>query len=142
MAQFLISKLRGWIANRRGESRFKARLPLSVSPSAPGSARRPQTIEGYTRDVSASGLGFAVPSARPGDPRLSGPTLRVSLLLGGRMIEVRAAPVRQAPLDPGRGEGESGSLVGARIVAIDEGDRALLALHLKRLRLRVPEHAP
>ncbi len=58
------------------------------------------------------------------------------------MIEVRAAPVRQAPLNPGRGEGESGSLVGARIVAIDEGDRALLALHLKGLRLRVPEHAP
>src|SRR5918998_5973453 len=142
MAQFLISKLRGWIANRRGEARFKARLPLSVSPGAPGGVRRPQTIEGYTRDVSASGIGFAVPSARPGDRRLSGPTLRVSLLLGKRMIEVRAAPVRQAPLDPGRGEGESGSLVGARIIEIDEGGRALLAWHLKGLRLQVPEHAP
>jgi hypothetical protein len=142
MAQFLISKLRGWIANRRGEARFKARLPLSVSSSAPGVARRPQAIEGYTRDVSTTGLGFAVPSARPGDRRLSGPTLRVSLLLGKRMIEVRAAPVRQAPLDAGRGEGESGSLVGARIIAIDEGDRALLARHLKGLRLRVREHAP
>ena len=142
MAQFLISKLRGWVANRRGEARFKARLPLSVSPSAPGGSRRPRTIEGYTRDLSASGLGFAVPSARPGDPRLSVPTLRVSLLLGKRMIEVRAAPVRQAPLDAGRGEGESGSLVGARITEIDEGDHALLARHLKGLRLRVWEHAP
>ena len=142
MAQILTGKLRGWIANRRGESRFKARLPLSVSPGAPGNARRPQTIVGYTRDVSASGLGFAVPSARPGDRRLSGPMLRVSLLLGKRMIEVRAAPVRQAPLDPGRGEGGSGSLVGARITEIDEGDRALLTWHLKGLRLRVREHAP
>jgi hypothetical protein len=142
MAQSLISKLRGWIANRRGESRFKARLPLRVAAGAPGGARRPQAIEGYTRDVSASGLGFAVPSARPGDRLLSGPTLRLSLLLGKRMIEVRAAPVRQAPLDAGLGEGESGSLVGARIVAIDEGDRALLIRHLKGLRLRVREHAP
>ena len=142
MAQFLIGKLRGWVANRRGESRFKAMLPLSVSPGAPDGTRRPQTIEGYTRDVSASGLGFALPSARPGDPRLSGPTLRVSLLLGKRMIEVRAAPVRWAPLDGGRGKGESGSLVGARITEIDEGDRALLARHLKGLRLRVREHAP
>jgi hypothetical protein len=142
MAQFLISKLRGWVANRRGESRFKARLPLSVSSSAPGVARRPQAIEGYTRDVSASGLGFVVPSARPGDRRLSGPTLRVSLLLGKRMIKVRAAPVRQAPLDPGRGEGESGSLVGARITEIDDGDRAFLIQHLNRIRRRVMEHAP
>lgn len=134
----VIGRLLGRLADRRGERRQKARLPLSVSLAAPA-AGRPRAVEGYTRDVSPSGLGLVIPAADPGLAG-PGPALQVSLLLDNRRVQLRATPVRSAPL--GAEGGESYRLVGARVVEMSEGDRALLAGHLKKLRLRVKDHAP
>ena len=89
-------------------------------------------LEGFTRDISESGLGLIVPSIRVGDRYLIDKDckLRVVLLdLPTGEIEIYATPVRYQPLQ----ESEEGHLIGVEIVSISEGDRGRLTDYLKTL---------
>ena len=143
LVRSMAGRLRGWLANRRRAPRYKARLPLSVSlgPARGAAAGSRRQVEGYARDISAYGIGLVLPSVPVGDRPPAGERglLHIRLPLKTEGITISAVPVRYQPLGL---EEEGGYVVGARIEGMDEGDRALLARHMKRLRLRVKDHAP
>ena len=65
----IAARLRAFIGNRRHAPRRQARLAFSVS-SAGGKKNyhgaRSAELEGYTRDISLSGLSIIVPAIRSG----------------------------------------------------------------------------
>ena len=88
-------------------------------------------VEGYTKDISESGLALVVPSLRIGDTYLTDSKckLRIVLLnLPTGEVEIEAAPVRYEEL-----EGGAGHLIGVRITRISEDDRARFNQYLNTL---------
>lgn len=91
-------------------------------------------LEGYTRDISEDGLAIIVPSLRVGDKYLDSDdcTVRVVLLeVPSGSVEIYATPVRYQPL--GQTGSETGHLLGLRITAMSEDDRARYDRYLHTL---------
>ena len=134
-------RLRGLISERRHARRHqaqrKARLLFSVSlldAERGHEAAHLWPLEGYTRDISETGVGLVVPSFRLGEHHLTDPhcTLRIVLLdLPIGQVEMRATPVRYQPLKEEGAEGYH--LIGVRITAISDSDRARLVAYLQTL---------
>ena len=121
----IVSRLRRFIGNRRGSRRVRARLNFTLSLSDPrvssnGSRRLPK-LDGYTLDVSATGLALIVPAIRIGEHYLAGSDrqLHIKLELPTGPVEMKVASVRYEGLDD-----ESGYLIGARILEMSDTDRA------------------
>jgi hypothetical protein len=138
----ILSRLRKFIRDRRRAERFKVRLPLAVSLAderAIKGSREPPSLEGYTLDISTSGLGLMVPAIRLGERYLAGENrpLRIKLDLPAGAIEIQATPVRYERFD--EDESEMVYLIGARITAMSDADRVryneYLAAHLKKSRV-------
>ena len=131
----IVARLRAYVADRRRSPRFHLRLPCAVSLHEPGDegARRNAQLTGFTRDISASGLALILPAVRVGERYLTGAgaTLRVRLEHPTGPLELLATPVHYDQL--GGEESDKGFLVGVRIVAMDEADRARYEAHLKQL---------
>lgn len=130
----LVSRIREFAGDRRHMSRYRERLEVTVSPATPTKAngRRPASLQGYTRDLSANGLGLIMPAIRIGDRYLAGEDCRlaITLELPSGPIQLIAISERYEPLeDPG----EIGFLIGARITSISDEDRKLFLAHLKEL---------
>jgi len=92
---------------------------------------RSMPVEGYTRDISETGLALVVPSLRIGDTYLTDSKckLRIVLLnLPTGQVEIEASPVRYEELDEG-----AGHLIGVRILKIKDEDRARLTQYLETL---------
>jgi hypothetical protein len=116
-------------------ARHRVRLEFSVAPEgSKANGRRPQSLKGYTRDVSAKGLGLIVPAIRIGERYLAGENCRltITLELPSGPIEVRAIAMRYEPLED---EIDQGYLIGARITEMSDEDlklfKAFLASDLK-----------
>ena len=131
MAELLRSisvRLRELINDRRRAPRYRVRLPLSVTlidapPVIPG-GRRKLSLDGYTRDVSATGLAIIVPAIRIGDRYLTGEDrqLRISLELPTGPVELVALPVRHEQLDAEEAN-DVGFLIGVQIAEMSREDR-------------------
>ena len=121
----IVSQLRRFIGNRRRSKRVRTRLSFTLSLSDPrvatNGSRRLPTLNGYTLDVSISGLALIVPAIRIGEHYLAGSDrkLYVKLELPGGPIEMKVVTVRYENLEDG-----SGYLIGARIIEISDADRA------------------
>jgi PilZ domain len=121
----IVSSLRRFIGNRRRSRRVRVRLTFTLSLSDPrvntNGRRRLPSLDGYTQDVSTTGLALIVPAIRIGEHYLAGTdrTLYVKLELPNGPIEMKVAPVRYESL-----EDDSGYLIGARIVELSGTDRA------------------
>ena len=121
----IVSHLRRFIGNRRRSKRVRARLSFTLSLSDPrantNGARRLPTLDGYTLDVSTTGLALVVPAIRIGEHYLAGNDrrLHIKLELPSGTVEIKVAAVRYESL-----EDESGYLIGARIVEMSDSDRA------------------
>src|SRR5689334_7204551 len=121
----LVSQLRRFIGNRRHSKRVRARLSFTLSLSDPrvgtNGTRRLPTLDGYTLDVSVTGLALIVPAIRIGEHYLAGSDrkLYVKLELPSGPVEMKVASVRYESL-----EDETGYLIGARIVEMSDADRA------------------
>jgi hypothetical protein len=116
----LVSRIREFAGDRRHMARHRLRLEFSVAPEgSKANGRRPQSLKGYTRDVSAKGLGLIVPAIRIGERYLAGENCRltVTLELPSGPIEVRAIAMRYEPLED---EIDQGYLIGARITEMSE----------------------
>src|SRR6266851_10284069 len=122
LVRAVVSKFSRFIVDRRGEPRVSVRLPFSISiQGTNGNGERERLLEGYTRDVSASGLGLIVNTVRidsyyifgDGHPR------KLILRLSNGAVNMLVLPVRSERL----GDTGAGYLIGAQITSIDEEDR-------------------
>ncbi len=98
-------------------------VALVKGETSADSAQRLRPLEGYTRDISETGLGLIVPSSQIGDRHLTdeGGTLRIVLLdLPTGVVEVYATPVRYEQLQ----EPEEGHFIGVHITRMSAPDRA------------------
>jgi len=120
----IVSQLRRFIGNRRRSKRVRTRLSFTLSLADPrvgaNGSRRLPTLDGYTLDVSITGLALIVPAIRIGEHYLAGAdrTLHVELELPGGPVEMKVVTVRYENLEDG-----SGYLIGARISEISDADR-------------------
>ena len=121
----IVSQLRRFIGNRRRSKRVRARLSFTLSLSDPrvskNGSRRLPTLDGYTMDVSITGLALIVPAIRIGEHYLAGAErkLHVKLDIPSGPVEMIVVTVRYENL-----EDESGYLIGARILEMSDADRA------------------
>ena len=120
----IVSSLRRFIGNRRRSRRVSVRLTFTLSLSDPrvstNGRRRLPSLNGYTQDVSTTGLALIVPAIRIGEHYLAGTDrkLYLKLELPTGPIEMKLVPVRYEGL-----EDDSGYLIGARIVEMSDADR-------------------
>ena len=118
--------------------RHEARLPLSVSLIEPTTSAFSRSyspaMAGHLRDISRTGISLVVPSIRFGNRfLLSGhDPLRVIVELPGGAVNLQVAPVRYDKLDDEPGERQY--LIGARIMQMDDSDRAHLSQYIQQLK--------
>ena len=121
----IVSRLRRFVGDRRHSKRVRARLSFTLSLLDPrlnsNGYRRLPSLDGYTLDVSATGLALVVPAIRIGEHYLAGDDrkLHLKLELPAGPIEIWVGTVRYESM-----EDESGYLIGARILEMSDSDRA------------------
>jgi PilZ domain-containing protein len=93
------------------------------------------SLDGYTLDVSISGLALIVPAIRIGEHYLAGADrkLHVKLELPGGPVEMKVVTVRYEDLEDG-----SGYLIGARILEISDADRASFEKYVAKVTTHQP----
>ncbi len=106
-------------------------ISLQESKTQSGRLNFPQSIAGYTRNISDTGLSLILPSVHFGNRYLMDGdlALRVQIELPGETINCQVAPVRYEMLD--ENQSEWGYLVGLRITNITEQERKRLAEYLR-----------
>ena len=120
----------------RCEARMEARLHFSLSieegENQPLGATLPTLLEGYTRNLSETGLALIVPTLYLGGRYLNlvGGPLHILLELPTGRVRIRATPVRCERLD---GE-EEGYMVGLCITEMDDGEWVRLVQYVRTLR--------
>lgn len=127
-----VSRIREFAGDRRHMARHRVRLEVNVTLATPTKAngRRPASLQGYTRDISANGLGLIMPAIRIGDRYLAGENCRlaITLELPDRPIQLTGSSQRYEPLeDPP----EVGFLIGVNITNISDEDRKVFLAFLK-----------
>jgi PilZ domain len=135
----IVSHLRRFIGNRRRSRRVRARLSFTLSLSDPrvrsNGSRRLPTLDGYTLDVSTTGLALIVPAIRIGEHYLAGADrkLHIKLELPSGPVEMKVATVRYESMDD-----ESGYLIGARILEMSDTDRVSFAKYVANVMAHQP----
>jgi len=138
----IVSSLRRFIGNRRHSKRVYARLPFTISLSDPrlgsNGSRRLPTLNGYTLDVSSTGVALIVPAIRIGEHYLAGAErkLDVKLELPTGPVEMKVATVRYEGLEEGREA--TGYLIGARITEMSDQHRASYNSYMSKVLKRAP----
>lgn len=133
----IITRLRGVMGDRRRARRYQARLKVSVSlldvKLAAESAipRRLPQLEGYTRDLSETGMALVVPTIRVGEYYLTGEGRRLLVTLAhpAGPLPLHVIPVRYEKLDEEKSE--TGYLIGVRITEVTDADRARFNAYLE-----------
>jgi hypothetical protein len=124
----IVSRMRGYVKDRRRSPRLRIRLLFSVSvcrsQNGNGSQRHESVLKGHTRDIGTNGLALNVPQIHLDGYHLAadGRELHLRLELPGGPISMRVIPKRYERLD----EAELGCnyLIGAQISKIGDEDRA------------------
>jgi hypothetical protein len=131
----IFNRVRKFVGDRRRATRSQlkrnARLLFSVSPLNTEGVRM-LPLEGFTRDVSETGLALIVNSLHIGDTYLMDESceLRIVLLdLPTGEVEIHAAPVRYEQLDENAPGG--GHLIGVRITHMNDRHRARFVEYLR-----------
>ena len=147
----IAARMRQFVGNRRTAPRryaqHEARLEFSASLLGEKTGRRddtlPATLNGYTRDISETGLALIVPDVQIEEHDLTGSNraLRVMLEFPGAPIVLEATPVRCQSLAP-EGREKEGSLLCVRITQMSVRDRASFTKYLRKLHAPVRDFAP
>jgi hypothetical protein len=134
LARSLVSHLRRFVGDRRRTKRQKTRLAFTLSLAGAAiksnGARQSAALKGHTMDVSVNGIALIVPSILLGEHHLVGENRRLSvkLELPEGVIEMKVVPIRYESLE--EHETETGYLIGARIVEMNETDRERFTLYV------------
>jgi hypothetical protein len=115
----------------RHRAELKVRLTLRDSLLSPdSSASGSVTVNGSTRDLSATGMAIIVPSSRIVDLYLTdeGAALRVELSIPSGIVEIDATAARYERL------GKQGYLIGAHIAQISDREWSRYVAYLRTLR--------
>ena len=116
-----------WAVERRKSPRHttrrEAHLLFIASLLAVESKRPPQTLIGYTRDISETGLSLIVTSTRISDYDLCGldSLLRIKLSLPLGVVEMESEVVRSEWVE--QEDPRQGYFVGVRITEMSDEDR-------------------
>jgi hypothetical protein len=104
-------------------ARLAFTLSLAGSAIKLNGDRQSATLKGHTLDVSTDGIALIVPSILLGEHHLIGENrkLSVTLELPAGMIEMKVVPIRYESLEEHLTE--TGYLIGAKIVEMNEADR-------------------
>ena len=126
LTRTILARLRKFIGDRRRAQRCPVRVALAVSLRDEGTtkgSRQPLSIEGYTLDISTSGLALMISAIRLGEHYLVGENRRlvIKLELPAGPVEIQATPVRYERLD--EDEFDMGYLIGVSITEMSETDR-------------------
>lgn len=129
----LEANVRKFVRSVRQFPRHDPRLPFTLTmldQRTGHTTRQAIKVDGYTRNISETGLALIVPSIRNGDHHLAARNRRLLIVLElpGGPIRLQAAPVRYERLRSG-----TGYLVGARIVSMNDRDRLRFLRYLQRL---------
>jgi hypothetical protein len=127
----LAMRLNNFVASCFSQPRRQMRLPVVVRIKPNQSSRASQkaeslSIEGYTQDLSGSGLAFIVPMIRLGEHYLVGSqqALQIEIFLPEGKVQIEATSQRYEQLD--EHSSVSQYLIGAKIVGIKDEDKFLL----------------
>lgn len=127
LARSLVSQLRRFVGDRRRVRRRRARLAFTLSLGAAAiklnGARQSSILKGHTLDVSINGVALIVPTILLGEHHLVGENrkLNVQLELPQGIVEMKVVPIRYESLEDH--ETETGYLIGAKIVEMNETER-------------------
>lgn len=136
LVRSIVTRLRSYFADRRAAPRRAMQLPCVVrlhdSRRDADATHAAPHLDAHTRDLSLTGLALVVPAIRIGERYLTDTPLRVIVEHPTGPLEFTAQPVRyeQLPSDAG----ERGYLLGLRITAMDDADRARYEEHLRQQR--------
>ncbi len=134
LARSVVSRFRRYVGERRKGKRLKVRLAftLSISSSAKSrnGAKRTNSIDGYTLDISPNGLALIVSSIRLGEQHLVGEnrSLDLNLKLPQGPVEMTVTPVRYETFE--EDEAQSGYLIGVQISEMPDDDRAKFSAYV------------
>lgn len=134
--RIIAARLRHFVADRRSAKRISKRLRCTVGLAAGRvETRGPKldaSLEGYTYDLSTSGLGLLMPAIHIKGRYLTGAGSKLFILL-----ELPEAPIllqgvaeRYERLE--QDDAEMKYMLGIRITEISDQDRAFLLKHLKQ----------
>lgn len=134
----IITRLRGVMGDRRRARRYQARLKFTVSllnvkQASESAIPRPlPQVEGYTLDISETGMALVVPNIRAGEYYLTGEGRRLLVTLAhpAGPLSLQVIPVRYEKLDEEKSE--TGYLIGVRITEVTEADRARFNDYLEK----------
>lgn len=136
--RLMAARLRQLVGNRRSARRYEVRLGCAVrlasAKSGTNGARHAVSLEGHTRDASATGLGLLMPAIHIEGYYLTGAesTLLIELELpDATTIHMQAVAVRYERVEQVREK--TAYLVGVRITEIGEDDQARFAAYLRDL---------
>ena len=131
----IVGRLRAALSDRRRAPRMRLRLACTVSLHDLHVSTAPQrpapSLDGVTRDLSASGVGLLLPAVRVGERYLTDAELRLRIELPDGPLEMLVRPVRYERLPPDAEE--TGYLIGARITHLEDADRARFESYLRQL---------
>lgn len=131
----IAARVREYLGNRRRAPRYKLRLSVRVTPVSAANPSRasaePDSLYGYTRDVSVSGLALILPAIRINNIYLTGEDRRLEILIENESepIVIYGVTARYEKLE--EGEADKGYLIGVKIAEMSDEDRARFEALLK-----------
>ena len=132
----VVSRARMYFKDRRRSPRLNVRLAFSLSVIRQTKLKRlkgnDRTLKGHTRDISANGLALLLPQIQLDGYHLASEDREMQLVLelSGGVVSMVVVPKRYEKLE--RAELGCNYLIGARIVRMDEEDRARYRDFMKR----------
>lgn len=132
----VVSRARMYLKDRRRSPRLRVRLAFSLSVIRQSKLKRlnanDRALKGHTRDISTNGLALLLPQIQLDGYHLAseGREMQLVLELSGGTVSMVVVPNRYEKLE--RAELGCNYLIGARIVRMDETDRARYQDFMKR----------
>ena len=130
----LESGFRNFVRSLRQSPRYSPRLPFTLSmldQDGRGGVHLAIKLNGYTRNISETGMALVVPAIRKGDHHLAAINRRLLIVLElpDGTIRLQAAPIRYERLS----QNDSRYLIGVRMISMSDDDKLRFLRYLNRL---------